>query len=534
MRQSQPYVQPRRPLMRGLYTSQAVQQELFADADEVYASIKERLVSPEWIALENGPLERRMKPEGDELVRLLLQSHYTLRGQAKPVNEVVGADGRARTHVREGTHRNVETIFGAVVAERDAHSGRGLSALHPVDADLNLPEGKFSHEVERQVALAVAQNSFEESVKLLKRTTSASVAKRQAEELTQRAATDFISFYEKSEFDPSMIEYTGPLLVLTFDQKGVVMRTEDLKEATRKQAERKLRKLQSRHCRGEPYGRKRMATVAAVYTIHPHFRTATDVINGLRRIRDVTPKEKPKPEYKRLWASLEKSPQDVIRDAFDEAKKRDPRRRKRWIVLIDGDDDLEKWAKQAAKEAGVEITIGLDFIHALQYLWKAGKAFNKEETPELENWVLDRLENILHGKVSDVAAGIRRSATLRGLDEDDREPVDKCVDYFLNRTHMMRYAELLEIGAPIATGVIEGGCRYLINDRLDVTGARWSLRGAEAVLRLRALVGSGDFDEYWDYHEQQERQRNHESRYGQGMAPKVRLSTARRHLRVVS
>ena len=49
-------------------------------------------------------------------------------------------------------------------------------------------------------------------------------------------------------------------------------------------------------------------------------------------------------------------------------------------------------------------------------------------------------------------------------------------------------------GLPIATGVIDGACRCLVQDRLGRTGARWSLDGAEAVLRLRALRASGDFD----------------------------------------
>lgn len=520
--------------MTALYTSQAPQEDLFSDADQAYASIKQRLLSPEWGDLEHAELERRLSPEGTELLRLLLQSHYTLRGQAKPLTPVVGADDAKRTHVREGTSRPVETIFGEVRAEREAYSGRGLSALHPVDADLNLPAGKFSQEVERQVALSAAQISFDATVDLVGRTTGASVAKRQVEELAQQAARDFHAFYEEREFDPAQAEDTGDLLILSFDQKGVVMRPEDLRDATRKIAEGNQRKLQSRYSKGEPHGRKRMATVATVYTIQPHLRSATDVIKGLRRIRDAAPTPKPRPEQKRLWASLEESPQDVIKAAFAEALKRDPLRSKRWIVLVDGDDDLERWATTAAKQFGVQVTLGLDMIHALQYLWKAGLAFHNEGTPELEDWVLERLHNILEGKVSDVVAGMRRSATLWGLDKEQRAPVDRCAGYFLKRKYMMRYDELLEIGAPIATGVIEGGCRYLINDRLDVTGARWSLRGAEAVMRLRALVVSGDFDDYWRFHERQDHTRNHASRYAGSEAPRVALiSRGKAHLKVV-
>jgi hypothetical protein len=71
------------------------------------------------------------------------------------------------------------------------------------------------------------------------------------------------------------------------------------------------------------------------------------------------------------------------------------------------------------------------------------------------------------------------------------------------------YATALANGWPIATGIIEGACRYLVKDRMDLTGARWSLEGAEAVLRLRALHASGDFDDYLAFHSRHEHQRNY-------------------------
>ena len=55
----------------------------------------------------------------------------------------------------------------------------------------------------------------------------------------------------------------------------------------------------------------------------------------------------------------------------------------------------------------------------------------------------------------------------------------------------------------------EGACRSLMRDRMDVTGERWGLPGAEAVLELRSLRASGDFEEYWEFHSQRELERNH-------------------------
>ncbi len=83
----------------------------------------------------------------------------------------------------------------------------------------------------------------------------------------------------------------------------------------------------------------------------------------------------------------------------------------------------------------------------------------------------------------------------------------------------MAYDAYLAQGLPIATGVIEGACRHLVKDRMDLTGARWGLKGAEAVLRLRALRSSHDFDEYWAFHEEQEYERNHAVLYADGEPP---------------
>ena len=117
----------------------------------------------------------------------------------------------------------------------------------------------------------------------------------------------------------------------------------------------------------------------------------------------------------------------------------------------------------------------------------------------------DRALKILEGKGNQVAKGIRISATKNALTE--RTGVDKCADYLLKNKTRLDYASALSEGFPIASGVIEGACRHLINDRLDITGARWELEGAEAILKLRSLKSSGDFDAYWEFHKQKSKQR---------------------------
>ncbi len=144
---------------------------------------------------------------------------------------------------------------------------------------------------------------------------------------------------------------------------------------------------------------------------------------------------------------------------------------------------------------------------------KAAYCFHPKGSEEAEQWVAERALQILKGSSSHVAAGMRRSATLRKFKKTKRKAVDKCAKYLLGHRDMLKYDEYLTQRLPIATGVIEGACRHLINDRMDITGARWGLQRAEAILKLRSLRSSGDFDAYWEYHKSQALKRNHIEKY---------------------
>jgi len=162
----------------------------------------------------------------------------------------------------------------------------------------------------------------------------------------------------------------------------------------------------------------------------------------------------------------------------------------------------------------------------------APKAVYKD-LAELEKWVLERFKRLLEGHASDVAAGMRRSASKRHLSPTQRKPIDKALNYFLKRKNLMHYDLCLKAGTPIASGVIEGACSTLIGDRLDITGARWSVDGAEAILKLRALAQSRDFDEHWTFHIEREYQRHHASKYVDDKPPGLVLSGFKPSLRAV-
>jgi hypothetical protein len=147
--------------------------------------------------------------------------------------------------------------------------------------------------------------------------------------------------------------------------------------------------------------------------------------------------------------------------------------------------------------------------------WKAANSFFYPGDPAARAWVKQQTATILAGRHRDVRAGIRRRATTYGYSPAERAGADECAAYLENKQDYLDYPTFLAAGWPVASGLIEGAARWLIKDRMEVTGARWGLDSAEAILRLRALRGNGDLDDYLGYHFQQEKHRNHDSRYQQ-------------------
>jgi len=498
-----------------------VERDSFAAADACYGGMVSFLKSGEAKEQTESQLERSVEGRIRELARELIQAHLLERGPGEAAGEVSGADGvvRERKRVHE---RGVETIFGEVRVSRLGYGADGVESLHPLDAELNLPQELYSLELRRRAAEEAAKQSFDETVLSLEQRTGTSVGKRQVEELVQRAAVDFDAFYAAQT--PEELAGTGSVLVISADGKGVVMVPRDLREATRKAAEKRSHKLDKRLTKGEKRNRKRMATVATVYTVPPYPRTPEQVVRGLAPHHERDP-ARPRPEHKRVWASLEKDPDQVLEEAFREAEHRDPDRKKSWVALVDGNKTQLEILEDLAGLHDVELSVVLDIMHVAEYLWDAALGFHPEASKQREEWVSKRLLEVLRGRASWVAAGMRRSATRRRLRAKRRKLVDKCADYLLVYKAYLRYDQYLAKGFPIATGVIEGACRHLVCDRMDA-GARWSLAEAEAVLRLRALRSSGDFEEYWAYHEQQEHQRNHVAHYAHGQVVPVRRASS--------
>jgi hypothetical protein len=335
---------------------------------------------------------------------------------------------------------------------------------------------------------AAVQNPFLESVQTLAELTGVAVAKRSLEQILPDAAQDFDAFYRQHCYASG----AGSILVAAIDGKGIPM----VKPASTLPT--------ARRTKGQKANKKRMATVATVFTRAPWVRTPQQVSESLfpssrRAPHTPTP---PRPENKRVWASLLKDKTAVIQQVAEEMARRDPTGAKTRVALTDGERALQIRVDQT-----LGVTLILDLMHVLEKLWKAAYAFHAEGSLDVDLWVLDRTLRILFGEVGQVVKGIRQSITKRALSGAKRQTLRGVADYLYRNRTRMRYDEYLAKGWPIASGPVEGACKNLIKDRMERSGMRWTEPMAEAMVQLRAIYLSGDFDRYWQFHIDQDQKR---------------------------
>ncbi|GGM18751.1 hypothetical protein GCM10010129_73730 [Streptomyces fumigatiscleroticus] len=474
----------------------------FAAAVSAFDRLKDDLAGPRAAVLAHHELEELIEMQGREVLRLLFQGHLDLRARVERDQQQhagtagpVGPDGLRRPYRETGHHRELACVFGIVTVERCAWRHKGLSSIHPADAELSLPAGRHSHGLRRLAVMEAVRGSYDQAKAAIDRRCGKVLGKRQAERLVIKAARDIDAFYRQRTALPSTAD---TLLVLQVDSKGIVMRPEALRPATLKAHRATRRAMRTRLAPGEKPHRKRMATLACVFDANPAPRRPHDIIappDGRSPAR--APRPGPSATAKWLTGAVVNPPEDTIATAFDQAEARDPGHLRTWVVLVDGARHQLDLIYTEAARRHVPVHVLLDIVHVSEY---AAHAFHPPGTAEAEAWVAGHLTTILHGQAARAATEITAQAEQAHLAGAKREAADACVGYLTGHLNQLDYDTALAAGWPIATGAIEGACRHLIGDRLDITGARWGLPGAEAVLKLRALDDNGDLDQYWNFH----------------------------------
>jgi hypothetical protein len=498
---------------------------LAASAEAVVAGLGPLAAGLAGLAVEAGravtldAVEVLVWERGRELLRGLVQ--LALDGQAERevrLPQVTGTDGVRRARAERDHSRPVVTRLGAVRVRRIAYrSGvRGAGSLFPRDAVLNLPPCGYSWGLQRLAVMFCRSGSYEQAHAFVLAATGVSIGKRQLEQVTVAAAADAERFCR--DRDPAAVPAAGepgqglPPLAISADGKGVAMLPEARRRRTRA-PDQKVRTFEKRAGTGEKKGCKRMAETGCVFDIAAQEPRTPEQV--MRPEGDTGEKKPPRAENRWYACDITAGRDVTISKIFDQADRRDPGHRRTWIALVDGDIYQLGLIQAAAAARGITLAVVIDFIHVLEYLWKAAWCFHPPRDPAMEDWVTAQGLDILHGRVAEVIARIARLAGQHPPKPggEHAKIIRKTLSYLQNKQPFMDYPRALANGWPIATGVIEGACRHLVQDRMGITGARWGLEGAQAMLWLRAINASGDTGAYWDWHIEQERQRNHLSRY---------------------
>jgi hypothetical protein len=468
------------------------------EGDEQYQRLLAYVLGAEGRTASAYEAERHIFRAVLAMGRLLLRPFFERRAAERPAGPVPGADGAVLAY-HDRRPVTYLSVFGKIVFRRHAFGAPGQAMVCPLDAELSLPERCYSDLVREWSGFGSADASFREVAASLERILGWPLSAQALETSAREDAIDVTAFYERPVEVEATVMEAATILVAQADGTGVPL----VQPAP---TERPVRPG-----KGAPPNRMREAVVTALYTIQPYQRTPEEVTAALLRDPDRTaPGRRPRPIRKELRATLDGKAVALARLA-DRSRRRDGPQIVDRVALTDGARALQDQMRAALPEH----TLVLDIIHAVEYLWIAANALLGERHPERTAWVRTHLLAVLRGQVDAVLSALADAAAEPALTPTRRDAVATTIGYYQRNAPYMRYDQYLARGWPIGTGVIESPCGHLVKDRLQQAGMRWTKDGAHAILDLRAVRLTDDWDAYWAFR----RQRQHVRLYGSSVCP---------------
>jgi hypothetical protein len=381
------------------------------------------------------------------------------------------------------------SIFGKLTVERAYFYGRGGSGQCPLDEALSLPERCYSDLLLESAELLGVEGAYSKGLQVVARVLGLNLSELALETGVAEHSQAVKAYYNQKAAFPSAEE--GSILVAQADGKGVPL--------VRRELEVKVRRG-----KGDKKTHKKEAIATAVYTIDPYFRTPQEVCKALFR-KSAPATERPAPCHKQIFASL-KGKEQALKRLARWVQRREGEHIRQRVALTDGAEPLQK--QMLACLPGFPLV--LDIIHAVEYLWKAGTALYGETDPYRAQWVEAQTLRLLSSHTQQVIQLLEDQADLPAPTSQAARSLRGVANYFRRNLPYMNYAEYLRRGWPIGTGVIEGTCRHLVKDRMELSGMRWTITGAEALLALRAVNENGDWEDFHTFR----RAQRHRELYG--------------------
>lgn len=400
-------------------------------------------------------------------------------------------------------NKEYQSIFGKVSIPRACYWGKECHEIFPLDAELNLPKTEYSYVLQEWGATLGAEEPYEKAANFLENILRIPLWGSSIGTIMYGASVDVSKFYEKRQ--RPKIETEKEILVATIDGKGIVMRKDQVEKKAHKKHLPKMRKLGEKETKNlkkkqdEKPGKKKMSTVIGAYTIASHERTAESFLT-----KEKKDEKRPYPCNKVLQATLE-GKEVAVKCLKKEIEKRDPKKEKQSVALVDGEHKL----RQLLKTYLPWFVIIIDIYHVMEYLWRGAYVFHKEGSSEAAAWMTDKLTKLLLGNVDELIDELKD--LLKSLSKVKRGLLCKVITYLENGKEFMHYDIYIKKGYPIGSGVIEGACKNLVKDRMEQCGMRWTIMGAEAVLSMRSIQINEMTEVYWRYHIAQERKRFYEN-----------------------
>lgn len=443
-----------------------------------------------------------------EIGHYALGQFFALQGTGDMGPTIVLPTGEEYRRLDQLHPRRYVTVLGQFDLLRTVYGTREGQKIEfvPLDNRLQLPAGVFSYLLQDWDQALCVEESFDQAQTTVKRILGLKQSVNSLETMNAAMAKDVGNFREDRPMPAPETE--GAIVVASADGKGIVMRREQSPDGLAPDQAEKPQNSQettAHRTKGQKANQKKMAIVGTVYTVNRYVRTPEEVLAALFRERRQEPSERPQPQNKHVWASLERTDAEGVHSGIDlvypwmlnELAERNPRMAKETVYLHDGQEAL--WEARTAhlpRKNGTDI---LDLLHVTPRLWKAAHLFHSEKSPAVEEMVRDLTLRVLQGRVDGVIRGLREMATKRGLKGSKKAQMTKICGYLKNNRERMHYDEYLAKGYPIATGVVEGACRHLIKDRMERAGMHWRPGGGQAMLDVRSTHVNGDWETYQKY-----------------------------------
>ncbi len=354
------------------------------------------------------------------------------------------------------------TVLGPMVLERAwYHCESCNEGFAPRDRELGFSNGSLSPGVLRMVGISAAQTSFGEASGLIEELAGLEVESKQVERYAEGLG-EAIAQDEEQRVEGG--ECAAKTCYMGIDGTGVPMRSKETEGRRGKQS--------------DGSSKSREAKLVVVWT-------AEKKDSEGRPVRDPG-----SVSYNAAIETVIREDDDLspfVRRVVRESERSGFGSAERQVVLGDGAPWIWNLCAKLFPEA-----IGIvDIYHAKEHLCGVAKALYGAGSDLCAQWSKERMGELDRGELDKIIEVLKQH-------EGGHEKASKCIGYINNNRHRMNYPKFRRMGLCVSTGVVEGGCKSIVGNRLKRGGMHWTVRGANAILALKAAIMSNRFDPWWE------------------------------------